>query len=70
MDSYSRNNWVIIYTFYITGINTATADYLLTYSMELLENHLVERLIKKFPAFYGTRKYITLLTSVLHLSLS
>ena len=32
--------------------------HLLTYSMEL---------IKKFPAFYGTRNFITVLTSARHL---
>ena len=31
---------------------------------------MVLQLIKKFPAFYGTRKFITVLTSARHLSLS
>ena len=31
---------------------------------------LLEKLVKKFPAFYGTRRSITALTSVRHLSLS
>ena len=30
----------------------------------------IEKLIKKFPAFYGTRRFITIFTSVRHLSLS
>jgi hypothetical protein len=33
-------------------------------------NWLNLELIKKFPAFYGTRKFITVLTSARHLSLS
>jgi len=28
------------------------------------------QLVKKFPTFYGTRKFITVLTSAHHLSLS
>jgi hypothetical protein len=31
---------------------------------------LLEKLVQKFPAFYGTRRFITALTSVRHLSLS
>ena len=41
--------------------------YLLTYSLHGAESFLrskpVLQLIKKFPAFYGTRKFITVLTS-------
>ena len=48
--------------------------YLLTYSMEQTPsweaNWLNLQLIKKFPAFYGTRKFITVLTGARHLSLS
>ena len=36
----------------------------------LLEQLPVLQLIKKFPAFHGTRRFITALTSVRHLSLS
>ena len=47
--------------------------YLLTYLLHgaesLLRSHLVEQLIK-FPVFYGTRKFITVLTSARHLPLS
>ena len=46
----------------------------LTYSMEQSPsweaNWLNLQLIKKFPAFYGTRKFITVLTSARHPSLS
>jgi len=43
-----------------------TFTYLLTPWCRLL----LEKLVKKFPAFHGTRKFITALTSVRHLSLS
>ena len=48
--------------------------YLLTYLLHgaesFLRNLLVLQLVKKFPAFYRTRKYITIFTSARHLSLS
>ena len=49
--------------------------YLLTYllnpgSRVLLEKLTGLQLVKKFPAFYGTRRFITALTSARHLSLS
>ena len=40
------------------------------YSRVLLEKLTDFQLVKKFPAFYGTRKFITVLTSARHLSLS
>ena len=45
--------------------------YLLTpWSRVLLEKLTGLQLVKKFPAFHGTRMFITALTSVRHLSLS
>ena len=45
--------------------------YLLTpWCKVLLEKLTGLQLVKKFPAFYGTRKFITALKSVRHLSLS
>ena len=49
--------------------------YLLTYlliprSRVLLEKVTGFQLVNKFPAFYGTRKFVTALTSSRHLSLS
>ena len=45
--------------------------YLLTpWCRVLLEKLTGLQLVKKFPAFYGTRRFITALTSVRHLSLS
>ena len=49
--------------------------YLLTYLLTpwcrvFLEKLTGLQLVKKFPAFYGTRRFITALTSIRHLSLS
>jgi hypothetical protein len=45
--------------------------YLLTpWSRVLLEKLTGLQLVKKFPAFYGTRRFLTALTSARHVSLS
>jgi hypothetical protein len=45
--------------------------YLLTpWNRVLLENLTGSQLVKKFYSFYGTQKFITVLTSACHLSLS
>ena len=50
---------------------TDLRTYLLTpRSRVLLEKLTGIQLVKKFPAFYGTRRYIAALTSGRHLSLS
>ena len=66
-------------TFLLTYLRTYLRTYLLTY---LLTHLLTPRcrvffekltglqLVKKFPAFHGTRRFITALTSVRHLSVS
>ena len=47
------------------------STYLLTpWCIVLLEKLTGLQLVKKFPAFHGTRRFITALTSVRHLSLS
>jgi len=43
---------------------------LTSWSRDLPEKLTVCQLVKKFPAFYGTRRFITSFTSVRHLSLS
>jgi len=50
-----------------------TLTYLFTYLITprnrvLLENLTGSQLVKKFPAFYGTRRFITAVTSARHLS--
>jgi hypothetical protein len=52
-----------------------TFSYLRTYSLTPYCTVILEKLtdlqpVKKFPAFYGTRTFITALTSARHLSLS
>ena len=43
---------------------------LTSWSRVLLEKLTVCQLVKKFPAFYGTRRFITSFTSVRHLTVS
>ena len=50
---------------------SSVLTYLLTpWSRVLLEKLASLQLVKKFPAFYGTRRFLTALTSARHLSLS
>ena len=50
--------------------SSITGTYILTpWSRVLLEKLTGFQLVKKFPAFYGTRKFITAVTSARHLSL-
>ena len=48
----------------------ALSDLLTPYSTVLLEKLTGFQLVKKFHIFYGTRRFITALTSARHLSLS
>jgi len=58
-DSCTEDTWLVILT------------YLLTPRCRVLREKLTGlQLVKKFPAFHGTRMLITALTSVRHLSLS
>ena len=55
----------------LTGHPQANKEYLLTpWCRVLLEKLTGLQLVKKFHAFHGTRRFITALTSVRHLSLS
>ena len=50
---------------------TYLLTYLLTRRCRVLHDKLIGlQLVKKFPAFHGSRRFITALTSVRHLSLS
>jgi len=56
-------------------VPTICTVYLLIYSLTqwsrvLLEKLIVSELVKKFPAFYGTWRFITAFTNACHLSLS
>ena len=64
-----------VHTYTHTYIHTYLLTYVLTYSLTVWRRVLLEQLtglqlVKKFPAFYGTRRFITALTSARHLSLS
>ena len=55
----------------IDTVNCQNLTYLLTpWCRVLLEKPTGLQLVKKFPAFHGTRRFITALRSVRHLSLS
>ena len=61
-------------SFFSTGdcsLGNGLLTYLLTpWCRALLERLTGLQLVKKFPAFHGTRRFITALTNVRHLSLS
>ena len=54
----------------VDGQRYAPAALLTPWCRVLLEKLIGLQLVKKFPAFHGTRRFITALTSVRHLSLS
>jgi len=63
------------HTYLLTYLLTYLFTYLLTYllspwSRVHLEKLTGSQLVKKFPAFYGTQRFITAVTSAHHLSLS
>ena len=65
----------LFFPFFIIKVTILRRKSLLTYLLTpccrvLLEKLTGLQLVKKFPAFYGTRRLITALTSVRHLSLS
>ena len=56
---------------WMSHLSKLLLTYLLTsWCRVLLEKLTGLQLVKKFPAFYGTRRFITAITSVCHLSLS
>jgi len=64
-----------LFCYLITYLHTYLHTYLLIYLLTpwcrvLLEKLTGLQLVKKFSAYHGTRKFITALTSVRHLSLS
>ena len=71
--SFLLADWVPLYFCHdrIMMVYTDHLTYLLTpWCRVLLEKLTGLQLVEKFPAFYGTRRFITALTSVRHLSLS
>ena len=67
-DSQIAMAWsVISTTVYLT--DQLTTNQLTPFSTDLPENLTVSQLVKKFPAFYGTARFITAFTTTHHLSL-
>ena len=65
----SASFWVLLLK--ALEMNTYLLTYLLTpWCRVLLEQLTGLQVVKKFPAFHGTRSFITAITSVRHLSLS
>ena len=60
----------LLYGVVITAILTVTCYLLTPWCRVLLEKLTGLQPFKKFPAFHGTRRFITALTSVRHVSLS
>jgi len=66
---------LLLFTYLLTYSLTYLLTYLLNYlitpwSRVFLEKLTGFKLVKKFPIFYGTRRFITAFTSARHLSLS
>jgi hypothetical protein len=69
--SFGHSAWCSLCVECFVRISEQRQTYLLTpWSTVLLEKLTSLQLVKKFPAFYGTRRFITALTSARHLSLS
>ena len=71
--SCSCRNTIEYFSALLLDLAFETLLYLLTYLLHgavLLENLTGLQLVKKFPAFHRTRRFITVLTSVRHLSLT
>ena len=74
---FGTNFWIVMYMVIIKRsllFQLHLTIYLLTYLLtpwsRVLEKLAGLQLVKKFPAFYGTRRFLTALTSARHLSLS
>ena len=69
--TYLYINYIYIYSTYVLIDCYDLHTYLLTPSSTVLLKKLTcSQLVKKFPTFYGTRKFIAAFTSARHLSLS
>jgi len=59
------------HTLFLSRVGPLSQEHLLTpQSSDLLEKLTGPQIVKKFPALYGTRRFITAFTSARHLSLS
>ena len=70
-DLWHKLKYTVVKSNLVTKYVYALLTYLLTpWCRVLLEKLTGLQIVKKFPAFYGTRRFITALTSVHYLSLS
>jgi hypothetical protein len=53
---------------YKTQVRNLSVTKLTSWSWDILEKPPIVQLLKNFPAFYGTRRFITVFTSSLHWS--
>ena len=60
----------IIFQYLLVSLRSSSSYLLTPWCRVLLEKLTGLQLVKKFPAFHGTRRFITAITSVRHLSLS
>ena len=60
----------LLFFFCLVFLHSSLRQILTPWSRVLLEKLTGLQLVKKFPAFHGTRRFITALTNVRHLSLS
>jgi hypothetical protein len=67
---FSGRHQILVYADYVNLLDESITNLLTTWSRRLLEKLTVSKLVKKFPAFYGTRRFITAFKRARHLSLS
>jgi hypothetical protein len=61
-----RRKRVIIKNVVFLNVTTFSLVYTNSWSWDLLEKPIVAQLLKNFPAFYGTRRFVTVFTRALH----
>jgi hypothetical protein len=66
----SRDTFTLLYYYYYYYYYSILTYFITPWSRVLLEKLTGFQLFKKFPAFYGTQRFITVSTSASHLSLS
>jgi len=67
---YYNTHLTLVGSLMVPSLNYVLIYLLTPWSRVLLQKLTGSQLVKKLPAFYGTRRFITVLTSARHLSLS
>jgi len=68
--SFISINFTLLFIYFFNICHSEVVNLLIAWCRDLLEKLTGLQLVKKFPAFHGTRRFITALTSFCHLSLS